>query len=148
MGKLDNNLCANCGADSGLHRFDTLQCPQGGVEETRFDRYTGKYLVQQWEETVFLGQLDAVLEKDAKEIYQQCEKLSSELFQENNELRELSEGFKESALGKDKQIADLKGQVQQLREALGKVVRHGLIEKDGYQSTIKIVWEALKQTAP
>ena len=27
-----DNTCANCGADRGLHHYETMQCPVGGVE--------------------------------------------------------------------------------------------------------------------
>jgi hypothetical protein len=45
--------CYNCGADEGLHHSETKQCPKNGIEETRFDRLTGKFYPQQWEETIF-----------------------------------------------------------------------------------------------
>src|SRR5690606_36161877 len=64
-----------------------------------------------------------------------------------SELRELSEGFKESSLGKDKQIADLKGQVQQLMEALVKLVKYydspSHIDRN---SAYLLAKQALKQT--
>ena len=40
--------CYNCGADKGLHHYETRQCPKNGIEEYR----DGK--TQQWEDTVFL----------------------------------------------------------------------------------------------
>jgi len=46
--------CYICGADEGLHHHETMQCPKNGIEETRFDKLTGKFYPQQWEETTFV----------------------------------------------------------------------------------------------
>ena len=46
-------ICANCGADAGLHHYDTQQCPRNGIEETRFDKLEGKFYPQQWSNTTF-----------------------------------------------------------------------------------------------
>ena len=49
---MDNyKKCVNCGAEYGLHHFETKQCPYWGVEETR-DGYK-----QRWEETIFRPEL-------------------------------------------------------------------------------------------
>lgn len=45
--------CYHCGADESIHHYDTLQCPRNGVEETRTDPITGKYLPQEWSDTSF-----------------------------------------------------------------------------------------------
>jgi len=47
------DVCENCGADSGLHQYETGLCPLGGREETRFDKLSGKWFLQKWESTTF-----------------------------------------------------------------------------------------------
>ncbi|MDD5013572.1 MAG: hypothetical protein PHW73_00535 [Atribacterota bacterium] len=49
----ETGICANCGVDKGLHHFETMQCPKNGKEEIRFDKLSGKFLPQRWENTVF-----------------------------------------------------------------------------------------------
>ena len=56
--------CYNCGADEGLHHYETMQCPKNGIEKTRFDKLTGKYYPQQWEETTFVD-ADVKKQEDA-----------------------------------------------------------------------------------
>ena len=41
------DVCANCGASSGLHHFETLQCPKNGMEEICLTK------PQQWQNTFF-----------------------------------------------------------------------------------------------
>ena len=53
MKNYKTGICINCGADSGLHHFETQQCPKNGREETRFDKLSGKCIPQQWESTIF-----------------------------------------------------------------------------------------------
>ena len=53
MKNYKTGLCSNCGADSGLHHFDTQQCPRNGIEETRFDKLEGKFYPQKWSSTTF-----------------------------------------------------------------------------------------------
>lgn len=43
--------CTNCGADYGLHHFETQQCPHNGVEEWR-DGHK-----QKWDDTIFQPEL-------------------------------------------------------------------------------------------
>lgn len=47
------DVCFNCEASEGLHRYTTQQCPRNGIEETRYDKLAGKYYPQQWEDTTF-----------------------------------------------------------------------------------------------
>lgn len=55
-------VCFHCGAEYGLHRSETDQCPVGGVEETREGHK------QQWSSNTFLD-ADAVrLEKAAPQM--------------------------------------------------------------------------------
>ena len=54
--------CFNCGADFGLHHYETNQCPVGGVEETR----VGK--VQQWAETKFIDAKEEQVRQAAPEL--------------------------------------------------------------------------------
>lgn len=49
-------ICANCGAEAGLHHYETSQCPLHGIEETR-DRHP-----QRWADTTFKEKQDALLE--------------------------------------------------------------------------------------
>ncbi len=39
--------CKNCGADYGLHHYQTLQCPVGGSEETR-EGHKQEYMEQRF----------------------------------------------------------------------------------------------------
>lgn len=89
--------CYNCGADEGLHHYETMQCPKNGIEETRFDELNNKYYPQRWEETVF-----------------------------------------EEAERKQIELAAPK-----MLEALEAVRRHGLIEKDGYDTVVRMVGESI-----
>ena len=50
---MKTGICKNCGADEGLHHYETMQCPKNGIEEIRFDKLTGKFYPQQWESTTF-----------------------------------------------------------------------------------------------
>lgn len=36
-------ICANCGADDGLHHYKTMQCHKNGIEEWRPNK------VQDWQ---------------------------------------------------------------------------------------------------
>jgi hypothetical protein len=47
MQNIQSGFCAYCGADAGLHHYETQQCPLAGLEETRAGRQ------QQWLETTF-----------------------------------------------------------------------------------------------
>lgn len=49
----ETGICCSCGVDQGLHRFDTMQCPRHGIEETRFDKLAGKFFPQQYADTIF-----------------------------------------------------------------------------------------------
>ena len=51
--KQETGICANCGADYGLHASGIEVCPKNGLEETRFDKLSGKYIPQQWQDSVF-----------------------------------------------------------------------------------------------
>jgi len=48
--------CYNCGADEGLHHYETKQCPKNGIEETNYP--------QQWEDTTFVD-ADVKKQEDA-----------------------------------------------------------------------------------
>ena len=47
MKKYESEICANCGADYGLHQYATNQCPRFGREESNPNK------PKQWDETVF-----------------------------------------------------------------------------------------------
>jgi hypothetical protein len=68
MSKFSTGICQHCGADSGLHQFETMRCPKNGREENRFDKLTGKYYPQQWENTCFADQGDYKLFVAAPEL--------------------------------------------------------------------------------
>lgn len=33
--KTSPGICYHCGADEGIHEFETMRCPKNGIEETR-----------------------------------------------------------------------------------------------------------------
>ncbi len=55
-------ICAHCGAELGLHKFDNSECPKNGVEETR----EGKR--QEWQETTFEDSGEKKLKDAAPEL--------------------------------------------------------------------------------
>jgi len=54
--------CFHCGADNGLHHYETDQCPLHGIEETR-DGHK-----QQWASTTFLDAESVQLENAAPQL--------------------------------------------------------------------------------
>lgn len=50
---MNYRICSNCGADEGLHHYETKQCPLHGIEESRINSLTGKFFPQRWAETRF-----------------------------------------------------------------------------------------------
>lgn len=54
--------CDHCGAEYGLHRSDTNQCPRNGVEETRYGH------LRQWGSTTFLDLESVMVERAAHEL--------------------------------------------------------------------------------
>lgn len=62
--------CKNCGADKGLHHYKTMQCPKGGIEETREGHK------QVWMDTVFM-----IEEQDILELKEEIASLKSQLQQ-------------------------------------------------------------------
>ncbi len=60
--------CYNCGADEGLHHYQTKQCPLHGKEETRFDKLAGKFYPQQWVNTTFEDAETKKMERAAPEM--------------------------------------------------------------------------------
>ncbi len=83
--------CGNCGADYGLHHFETFKCPKDGVEENRWNDRTNKYYPQQWEETTFI---DAAKKK--------LEDAAPELLEALKEMCELAERLQDSIASKSK----------------------------------------------
>lgn len=71
--------CKNCGADKGLHHHQTMQCPKGGVEETREGHK------QVWIDTVFM-----IKEQDISELKEEISSLKSQLHSANEKLKSLS----------------------------------------------------------
>ena len=72
MKNYKTGICINCGADSGLHHFETQQCPKNGREETRFDKLSGKCIPQQWESTTFEDSGIKKLHDAAPEMLEAC----------------------------------------------------------------------------
>jgi hypothetical protein len=54
--------CFHCGADYGLHHYETQQCPLHGIEETREGRK------QQWTSNTFLDAQAVKLEQAAPKL--------------------------------------------------------------------------------
>ena len=54
--------CFHCGADYGLHHFETQQCPLHGIEETREGHK------QRWASTTFLDAQAVQLENAAPKL--------------------------------------------------------------------------------
>jgi aminoglycoside phosphotransferase len=69
--------CGNCGADAGLHHYETMQCPKNGIEETRFDRINNKFYPQQWEETTFVDAEQKKLEDAAPDLLKALQSLTN-----------------------------------------------------------------------
>lgn len=59
MANYSTGICANCGADKGLHHYETEQCPKNGMEEYREGRK------QEWEDTTWQDSGYKNLEKAA-----------------------------------------------------------------------------------
>ena len=55
-------VCSNCGADEGLHHYETQQCPKNGIEEYREGRK------QEWQDTTFYPADKKRLEDAAPEL--------------------------------------------------------------------------------
>ena len=64
-------ICANCGANDGLHHYETNQCPRNGIEETR----DGKK--QEWQNTIFINQEYQRLSDAAPELLAACKEVLS-----------------------------------------------------------------------
>lgn len=45
--------CYYCGAELGIHKSETLNCPKDGKEEMRWDDLNNRYYPQQWNRTTF-----------------------------------------------------------------------------------------------
>ena len=56
------DICFNCGADMGLHHYESHQCPKNGREETR----EGKR--QEWDETTYRAKYRVEMEQSAYDL--------------------------------------------------------------------------------
>lgn len=65
---MKTEICINCGATEGLHHYKTNQCPYNGMEENRFDKLTGKYYPQKYQDTYFEDSGDHSLQLMAPEM--------------------------------------------------------------------------------
>lgn len=90
--------CDNCGADEGLHHWDTKQCPKNGVEEWREGRK------QEWEKTTFS------IEKS------QREKLLAENTEQKQLIEEREKEIKGLSAQLDLHIKKAKEQKQLIKE--------------------------------
>jgi hypothetical protein len=86
MKDFKTGICANCGADYGIHRSETEQCPAGGVEETRFDKLTGKYYPQKWSSTTFKDSGEKMLRDAAPDMYEALKRLQQHFSDPFNDL--------------------------------------------------------------
>jgi len=71
--KHETGICYNCGADQGLHHYETMQCPRYGIEETRFDKLADKFYPQQWTSTTFEDGGLRKLHDAASELLEACQ---------------------------------------------------------------------------
>lgn len=62
-----SETCGNCGAWKGLHHFETMQCPAGGVE-AMVDK------PQRWQETTFIPLREKLLKDSAQDLLDAAEK--------------------------------------------------------------------------
>lgn len=69
-------ICFNCGADKGLHHYETNQCPKNGMEEIHPDRK------QKWEDTVFEDSGVRKLEDGAPGLLEGCQ-MALDYFEKN-----------------------------------------------------------------
>jgi len=60
--------CKNCGADEGLHHFETMQCPVGGYEAP-----VGRK--QRWAATTYATDDRTPKEKAAPLLYEACKEI-------------------------------------------------------------------------
>jgi predicted nucleotide-binding protein (sugar kinase/HSP70/actin superfamily) len=88
MKDLRNGICSVCGGDEGIHQYETMFCPVGGVEENRYDKLNNKYYPQKWQNTTFIDSGEESLRVDAINTANKCGLLPSELLKEVEELRQ------------------------------------------------------------
>ncbi|MCK5605306.1 hypothetical protein KAR91_25665 [Candidatus Pacearchaeota archaeon] len=86
MKDLKNGICSICGGDEGIHQYETMFCPVGGVEENRYDKLNEKYYHQQWQNTTFVDSGEESLRIDAFRTAQKCGLLPSELLEQRDEM--------------------------------------------------------------
>lgn len=82
-----NEKCKNCGADWGLHRFDTGQCPVGGCEAPIWKK-------QEWAQTTYVADTS----EDMDEIRETIKKLAKRIeeLEEKVENLQSESGLEES----------------------------------------------------
>lgn len=73
MQNFKTDICTHCGADTGLHQFETMNCPKNGSEETR------EGFKQIWMQTVFEDSGEKRLRDSAPKLYEALQTIASVL---------------------------------------------------------------------
>jgi len=84
--QIETDVCFYCGASKGIHQYETMKCPLHGIEETRFDKLSGKFYPQKWEETTFKDSGIENIETESIAIFNQTNLTPRQLLEQRNEL--------------------------------------------------------------
>lgn len=142
------NVCSNCGADRGLHHYQTMQCPVGGREEMREDHK------QEWMTKIFeednsetrnaieqLKQQIQKLEKAGMEIFEEKQIIAIERNQLGQEIEQLNKTVEHILSDRKWQIERANKLQQELSETKmewSKSLRAGVDLTKKYDELLKV----------